>query len=68
MSSVSTLTQPEGRVQRLKPLLHVGEKERFNPHPARRPGATWKRTGKASPRAYVSTLTQPEGRVQPGSP
>ncbi len=63
--NVSILTRPEGRV-----LLVVFMVEtmsvRFNPHPTRRPGATY------SPESIrrsllVSILTRPEGRVLPAN-
>ena len=57
--SVSILTRPEGRVQ-LSPGKPKPSQPCFNPHPARRPGATRSKLD----RAPVSILTRPEGRVQ----
>ena len=37
---VSILTRPEGRVQPPSGVWSAGSQHRFNPHPARRPGAT----------------------------
>ena len=37
---VSILTRPEGRVQRLRTSGSMRRRGSFNPHPARRPGAT----------------------------
>ena len=38
---------------------------RFNPHPTRRPGATWSPPPFGYGAIQVSILTRPEGRVQP---
>ena len=62
---VSILTRPEGRVQPVYPQhaqrwVLLG----FNPHPARRPGATIDGYANIALRIMVSILTRPEGRVQ----
>ena len=60
---VSILTRPEGRVQsgnRVTPTMIF---QRFNPHPARRPGAILYEQ-RPSRSTAVSILTRPEGRVQ----
>ena len=74
---VSILTRPSGRVQR--PLCMPSRGYGFNPHPARRPGATradgccrdWFQSSPGQKagcnvkgRRDVSILTRPEGRVQ----
>ena len=41
--NVSILTRPEGRVQRPRRLAYAAADRCFNPHPARRPGATIER-------------------------
>jgi len=43
-------------------------RRRFNPHPARRPSATWRRAGRHRPQRDVSILTRPEGRVLQSTP
>ena len=60
---VSILTGPEGPVQHVKPLHALGQHHRFNPHRARRPGATVYAPLTAHVR-NVSILTGPEGPVQ----
>ncbi len=60
--TVSILTRPEGRVL---PNSQAQDGERqfcFNPHPTRRPGATFYE-GRSTLCASVSILTRPEGRV-----
>ena len=65
--SVSILTRPEGRVQ-LRARVDGFRYHCFNPHPTRRPGATFV-SGKATPSLPdVSILTRPEGRVQHDCP
>ena len=61
---VSILTRPESRVQ---PKLSFGfpaTRLMFNPHPARKPGATPMIFAPAAPCSKVSILTRPESRVQ----
>ena len=66
---VSILTRPEGRVQQ-RDGVGIGVDlplSCFNPHPARRPGATGA-IASCRPKmlhGLVSILTRPEGRVQP---
>ena len=60
---VSILTRPEGRVQRVVAACRNVHCGCFNPHPARRPGATEDRSCVALGDG-VSILTRPEGRVQ----
>ena len=61
---VSILTQPEDRVQREGGGRHDRSAAGFNPHPARRPGATGGRLRMMQTGEDVSILTQPEDRVQ----
>ena len=61
---VSILTRPEGRV--LRPAAGGTAQlagDRFNPHPARRPGATPESCAAYADQIAVSILTRPEGRV-----
>ena len=62
---VSILTRPEGRV--LRDLADPARRlpQCFNPHPARRPGATRHRMRRLRGLLQVSILTRPEGRVLP---
>ena len=61
---VSILTRPEGRVQG-RGLVRNGLRLRgFNPHPARRPGASIGLPVVRVSGIAVSILTRPEGRVQ----
>ncbi len=60
---VSILTRPEDRVQRAVLLPTGGIPRCFNPHPARRPGATSIEIHR-SDLVMVSILTRPEDRVQ----
>ena len=64
LSEVSILTRPEGRVQPPVGPPYLARPECFNPHPARRPGATCQ-CRQRHHRSAVSILTRPEGRVQP---
>ena len=64
IASVSILTRPEGRVQRLPGGDSWLPSVRFNPHPSRRTGATRLHRFKSGPAWWVSILTRPEGRVQ----
>ena len=59
---VSILTRPEGRVLLAVMMCSKSMTLSFNPHPARRPGATRTLTEEYTPRR-VSILTRPEGRV-----
>ncbi len=60
---VSILTRPEGRVL-LPPAARLRAAGRcFNPHPARRPGATFPVRQERIVLLRVSILTRPEGRV-----
>ena len=62
---VSILTRPEGRVQRLRDIgKYAFRRGSFNPHPARRPGATAHKHWPVACHDRVSILTRPEGRVQ----
>ena len=61
---VSILTRPEGRVQPYLRLPRRVARYCFNPHPARRPGAT-RASRSCRNSTGVSILTRPEGRVQP---
>ena len=63
---VSILTRPEGRVQRRRAHRRTIRPQSFNPHPARRPGATLNFSN-ATVNSGVSILTRPEGRVQPAT-
>ena len=62
--AVSILTRPESRVLRSMSGLPAPRPYRFNPHPARKPGATG---ASPPPRCLltVSILTRPESRVLP---
>ena len=62
---VSILTRPEGRVLHSATLAHFCESRGFNPHPARRPGATRGLPHPLLRDDSVSILTRPEGRVLP---
>ena len=61
---VSILIRPEGRMQRggVRKSWSAGG---FNPHPARRPDATFGRQRHPGRRGSVSILIRPEGRMQP---
>ena len=62
---VSILTRPESRVQ---PPFHTARPPVvicFNPHPARKPGATSSIVSRNLSDKNVSILTRPESRVQP---
>ena len=59
---VSILTRPEGRVLLRRNPSPTAPLAGFNPHPARRPGATV-RPAAVRPVWDVSILTRPEGRV-----
>jgi len=61
---VSTLTRPEDRVRPFTGRLVAHEPRRFNPHPARRPGATNNIRSEGDRDHVVSTLTRPEDRVR----
>ncbi len=63
-SIVSILTQPVGRVQHRDSTRCSAPECSFNPHPARRPGATVHGGADVTGRGQVSILTQPVGRVQ----
>ncbi len=47
-------------------LLNLRQLTSFNPHPARRPDATWLPVA-TQVRCWVSILTRPEGRMLPGN-
>ena len=63
-SEVSILTRPEGRVQHRAIITGGRASSGFNPHPARRPGATRAGCNHRPAPGRVSILTRPEGRVQ----
>ena len=60
--SVSILAQPEGRALRSLAMPHGLRPRRFNPRPARRPGAT-RFPSPSLMGPAVSILAQPEGRA-----
>ena len=63
---ISTLTRRESRVRQIRVGAGPHENGYFNPHPARKPGATCRAgRGCAAPRlARISTLTRRESRVR----
>ncbi len=65
---VSILTRPEDRVQRNPRCYGTAAVQGFNPHPARRPGATPPPWCVTTRRPLVSILTRPEDRVQQTQP
>ena len=60
---VSILTRPEGRVLLRYAGGYVTLWQGFNPHPARRPGATAVHNAACPFVESVSILNRPEGRV-----
>ena len=63
---VSILTRPEGRVLQILGPPVPRRPRGFNPHPARRPGATGEARRPLRVFYAVSILTRPEGRVLRG--
>ena len=62
-AEVSTLTRRESRVRRASSGKAMAMITSFNPHPARKPGAT-QRAPYPHRRNHVSTLTRRESRVR----
>src|SRR5690349_1606153 len=60
ISFVSILTRPEGRVQQFARQIQLCWISRFNPHPTRRPGATFSPVGIYSPRSLFQSSPDPK--------
>ena len=65
--TVSILTRPSGRVQPRQRQGVRACRSGFNPHAARRPGATARVPPMSAAPGEVSILTRPSGRVQPSN-